>query len=78
MDGVIYINSSNLKPMQVYLIELVLRSTTNTMIEPTEQTLTAISIQTAVIFASCLPILAVYPFLQRFFVKGIMIGAVKG
>jgi len=78
MDGVIYINSSNLKPMQVYLIELVMRSTTNTMIEPTEQSLTAISIQTAVIFASCLPILAVYPFLQRFFVKGIMVGAVKG
>ena len=78
MDGVIYINSGHLKPMQVYLIELVMRSTTNTMIEPTEQSLTAISIQTAVIFASCLPILAVYPFLQRFFVKGIIIGAVKG
>ncbi len=78
MDGVIYIHSSHLKPMQVYLIELVMRMSTNSMIEPTEQAITAISIQTAVIFASCLPIIMVYPFLQRFFVKGIMVGAVKG
>lgn len=78
LDGVIYINSSQLKPMQVYLIELVMRSSTNSMIEPTEQAITAISIQTAVIFASCLPIIIVYPFLQRFFVKGILVGAVKG
>ena len=78
MDGVIYIHSSHLKPLQVYLIELVMRMSTNSMIGPTEQAITAISIQTAVIFASCLPIIIVYPFLQRFFVKGIMVGAVKG
>jgi putative aldouronate transport system permease protein len=78
MDGVIYIHNSTLKPMQVYLYELVMRGSTQNMIDPTEQAITSIAIQTAVIFASSLPIIIVYPFLQRYFVKGIMIGAVKG
>jgi putative aldouronate transport system permease protein len=78
MDGVLYIHNSALKPMQVYLYELVVRASTQNMIEPTEQAITAISIQTAVIFASSLPIIILYPFLQRYFVKGIMLGAVKG
>jgi putative aldouronate transport system permease protein len=78
MDGVIYIHNSTLKPMQVYLYELVMRGSTQNMIDPSEQAITSIAIQTAVICASSLPIIIVYPFLQRYFVKGIMIGAVKG
>ena len=77
MDGVIYINNSVLKPMQVYLIELVKASQRMGAME-SDQYLPTVSIQTAVIFASCLPIIMLYPFLQRFFVKGIMVGAVKG
>ena len=78
MDGIIYINSSTMKPMQVYLVELVMRTQMQTMVEPTEQNITSVSIQTAVIFASSLPVIIIYPFLQRYFVKGIMVGAVKG
>ena len=36
------------------------------------------TIKYALIVISTLPILAAYPFLQRYFVKGVMIGAVKG
>jgi putative aldouronate transport system permease protein len=36
------------------------------------------SIKYAAIIVSTLPILCVYPFLQKYFVKGVMIGAVKG
>ena len=36
------------------------------------------SIKYAVIVVSTLPILVIYPFLQKYFVKGVMIGAVKG
>ena len=36
------------------------------------------AIKYAVIIIATLPILCVYPFLQKFFVKGVMIGAVKG
>lgn len=78
MDGVIYINKSILKPMQVYLIELVMQTQVLNMMEPSEQYMPSVSIQTAVIFASCLPIILLYPFLQRYFVKGIMVGAIKG
>ncbi len=78
MDGVIYINMDRLKPLQVYLIELIMRSSVQNMVEPSENFVTALSIQTTVIFVSCLPILTLYPFVQRFFVKGIMAGGVKG
>ncbi len=78
MDGVIYINMERLKPLQVYLIELIMRSSVQNMVEPSENFVTALSIQTTVIFVSCLPILTLYPFVQRFFVKGIMAGGVKG
>lgn len=78
MDGVIYINSNHLKPMQVYLIELIMRSSVQNMIEPSENFVTVLSIQTTAIFVSCVPILLVYPMIQRHFVKGIMVGGVKG
>ena len=77
MDGVIYINQSKLKPLQNYLIDLVMRSSTQQMGGLVEQELPTLSIQTAAIFASTLPILVVYPFVQRYFVKGVMIGAIK-
>ena len=32
----------------------------------------------AVIIVSSVPVIAIYPFMQRFFVKGVMIGAIKG
>ena len=78
MDGVIYINKGYLKPMQVYLIELIMRSSVQNMVEPTENFVSVLSIQTTAIFVSCLPIILVYPLIQRYFVKGIMIGGVKG
>lgn len=78
MDGVIYINNERLKPMQVYLIELIMRSSVQNMIEPAENFVTVLSIQTTAIFVSCIPILLVYPIIQRHFVKGIMVGGVKG
>lgn len=78
MDGVIYINKDFLKPLQVYLIELIMRSSVQNMVEPSENFVTALSIQTTVIFVSCLPILLLYPFIQKYFVKGIMAGGVKG
>ena len=79
MDAVIYINKSTLKPLQIYLLDLVLRSQMNDLFATqSEQDIPTLSIQTAGIFAGTLPILLVYPFIQRYFIKGVMIGAIKG
>ena len=79
MDAVIYINKSTLKPLQIYLLDLVQRTQMNDLFATqSEQDLPTLSIQTAAIFAGTLPILVVYPFIQRYFIKGVMIGAIKG
>jgi len=78
MDGVIYINSEQLEPLQVYLMGLIMRSSIQNMVEPSENYVTALSIQTTVLFVSCVPILLLYPLIQRYFVKGIMVGSIKG
>ena len=36
------------------------------------------TVQMAVVFVSVVPVLCIYPFIQRYFVKGVMVGAVKG
>ena len=67
-----------------YPVMMILRNIVNgTMVIGTgegasEKTTIAISIKSAVIITSTVPIVVVYPFLQRFFVKGVMIGSVKG
>jgi putative aldouronate transport system permease protein len=79
MDAVIYINNSKLRPLQGYLVDLVMRSYTQNMFaDISEQDIPTISIQTAAIFASTFPILVIYPFVQKYFVKGVMVGAIKG
>lgn len=79
MDAIIYINSSKLKPLQSYLVDMVMRAQMQEAFADTaSQDIPTLSIQTAAIFASTLPILVVYPFVQKYFIKGVMIGAIKG
>ena len=83
-SGVLYITNPQLKPLQQYLYDLV----TSTMTNPDPGTVqldmdrymnvTPDSIRSSTIMLATLPILMVYPFLQRYFVKGINIGSVKG
>ncbi|WP_371825336.1 carbohydrate ABC transporter permease [Paenibacillus soyae] len=79
MDALLYITNSNLYPLQLRLYEMVMNSQVNSMLEgigttvPVPESLKAASIMFATI-----PILLVYPWLQRYFVSGMMIGAVKG
>ena len=46
--------------------------------ETRELTLAGEQIKLAAIMAATIPVLLVYPFLQRYFVKGVLIGAIKG
>jgi putative aldouronate transport system permease protein len=82
-SAIIYIRSNEKWTLQVLLREIILSSNTNLMQSggnaaeysaklPTE------AIKYATLVIVLLPILCVYPFLQKYFVKGVMVGAVKG
>lgn len=83
-DGVMYLNTPSKYPLQTYLSTIVLDqnlSNLNSM-SPEQlkrmQEIGNLNLKSAQIFMGALPILCVYPFLQRFFVKGIVVGSVKG
>ena len=79
MDGILYINTSTKKPLQVYLNDIVAAGQTQDMFQDASaRWMPTMSLKSATIFASTLPILIVYPFLQKYFVKGVMVGSVKG
>ncbi|KPV58717.1 MULTISPECIES: carbohydrate ABC transporter permease [Paenibacillus] len=80
--GMIYINKSELQPIQTYLYRVVAQSSSNQMMAATSGTIaksvSSQSIKLATMVITSLPIVIVYPFLQKYFVKGFMIGSIKG
>ena len=77
--ALIYLDDSKLFPMQLILRNIVLGATAsgNTSVSFDSATLGQ-NIKYAAIFITVLPVLVVYPFAQKYFVKGIMVGSVKG
>jgi putative aldouronate transport system permease protein len=80
--GIIFVNDSNLQPIQTYLFRIVAQSSGNQMSNLTAtgvvKTTTSSSIKLATMVVTTAPIVCVYPFLQKYFVKGMMLGGVKG
>src|SRR5262249_54181794 len=88
-DGIIYMSRSNLWPLQSYLYDLVTSRNLNRLVE-VERTgsriggvldftqVTPEALQAAMIALAALPIMLVSPFLQRYFVRGLTLGALKG
>ncbi|REK62507.1 MAG: sugar ABC transporter permease [Cohnella sp.] len=80
-NAMIYITSPSLKPMQLFLKELLAASSDfirNAALNADEAMNTSPqSIQAASIIIATVPILLVYPFLQKYFVKGVLVGSVK-
>lgn len=80
-DGIIYMNTSDKYPLQSYLQTAVLQQDLSSLSTLDQKLLKEISNKTfgaAQLFLGTLPILLVYPFLQRFFISGIVLGSVKG
>ena len=80
-DNKYYITMEGLKMIQYKLYQLVSSATeaqTATLSEAIEITSTPEVLQAACIMFATLPIICIYPFLQKYFVKGVMVGAVKG
>lgn len=82
MTSLIYITKPELKPLQQYLYEIVTESLnvdqTMSMDAQENAALNTDAIRSATIMLSCVPIMCVYPFLQKYFVKGMRVGSVKG
>ena len=79
--GLIYLKSRSLYPLQLVLREILVNDTsdmTDTLEANMNKLLVQESVKYCVIVVSSVPMLVLYPFLQRFFAKGVMIGAIKG
>ena len=80
-DGMIYMNRAENYPMQTYLQSILVSTNTKLMTKAQAQLLALISDRTlkaAQIVIATVPILLVYPFLQKYFVAGMTLGSVKG
>jgi putative aldouronate transport system permease protein len=86
MNPLIYLTSESKYPLQIFLRQIVLMSAMQEMEMAATGSETLIigatynseSIRAATLVVSTIPILLAYPFLQKYFVKGIMVGAIKG
>jgi len=82
--ALIYLNDYPLYPLQLIIREILLSSSVNALDEGMdpqelrEMQQAAELVKYAVIMVASIPMLILYPFLQRYFVKGVMIGSIKG
>ena len=79
--ALLYLPNPKLQPVQVFLVRLLVYAS-NELAEETDnivdQAMALSQIKYTVVIVTILPIVCLYPFLQKYFVKGIMIGAIKG
>jgi putative aldouronate transport system permease protein len=81
--GVMYINNPDLQPIQTFLYRIIAsvsvnRGTIDMPASITAQQVSSQSVKLATMVVTTGPIICIYPFLQRYFVKGVMIGSIKG
>ncbi|MFB9326286.1 carbohydrate ABC transporter permease [Paenibacillus aurantiacus] len=79
MDALFYIKqNTDLRPLQLKLYYLVIQATESFQLEATQVSLSNPEVLKAscVVFAT-VPILCIYPFIQKYFVQGVMLGAIK-
>jgi len=83
-NALIYIKSPAKYPLQLVLRSILVQNNAmgmtagEGMYEPGQSTAARMLLQYAVIIVSIVPIICVYPFLQKYFTRGVMIGAIKG
>ena len=81
--GVMYVTNKSLQPVQNIMRSIIVAASgqmedLGIMIDDIEVMPTSNTIKCAAIVITTLPILCVYPFIQKYFVKGVMVGSVKG
>lgn len=79
--GIFYLSDKSLMPMQVVLRSMIQTPNVSTELSINSLVLDALppeTIKMAVVVVATLPLLIVYPFLQKYFVKGALLGSIKG
>ncbi|MEN6314823.1 MAG: carbohydrate ABC transporter permease [Clostridiaceae bacterium] len=77
-NAIIYLTNSDYWPLQVVLREVLIQGKTEYFMFEDELNVPTENVKMALVIVTILPILCVYPFLQRYFVKGLMVGSLKG
>lgn len=82
-DSMIYISDPNKQVLQIVLRKIIIQNSMadiNNVIQNIGKTteFSGRQLQATVVMFSIIPMLVVYPFIQKYFVKGVMVGAVKG
>ena len=82
-DNFYLVRERSLKTLQLYLVEMLstldmtLINDVNTALEQMQKT-SSLSMKACIAVVTMLPVMLVYPFFQKYFVKGIMVGSIKG
>ena len=83
-SALIYLNSEKYYPVQMILRKILFNTTVFNNMDPSvmqmfrNNTITPANIQMATIVIIMLPIMCIYPFIQKYFATGVMLGGVKG
>ncbi len=81
--AMMYLPNSDLHPIQMYIRKILILSNAQSSMGSSvmggfERSLTTQQLKYAVIIVAVAPILVVYPYVQKYFVKGVMVGSIKG
>ena len=81
-NAMIYLRDNSKRPLQLFLREILIENSTNSSATNMDADVSAAfleeSIKYCTIVVATLPILCIYPFVQKYFVAGVMMGSIKG
>ncbi|MEZ0537363.1 carbohydrate ABC transporter permease [Caldicellulosiruptoraceae bacterium PP1] len=85
-DAMLYTNSDYLQPIQYLLMKIIRNreaavnvvSQFESLYRSRQEEVNSTTLQLATMIVATIPILCVYPFIQKYFVKGVMVGSIKG
>lgn len=84
-DAMVFTLGDNLQTVQLYILKLIQSTEASLLLAnmggatgATQSAVTTTTLQLSAMVAASLPVVVIYPFVQKFFIKGMLIGSVKG